>query len=107
MFVDAGDVKPAELLAAMWRASRPAGFFARAPSPPRREDIAAALSRGYVGSLKGRVIQTRFGDGDGRAHTRALDPAGYDGALGGGALQGVVDKLRARTADARECHAAQ
>lgn len=79
----------AEVLAALYNASRPLGigFLSYSPEPMTRDEAAELLSQQtYFDYLKGRVMKVDLGGNE-------LDPWGYDRDNGSGAAQEVINAL--------------
>jgi len=90
--IDITGLNKKQILRALWENSKPASFFSMGiPTPAIDEDeLIKTLESGYADYLCGRVIKTDF-------KTDSLNPRGYDRDNGQGAMQKVVDSVRARS----------
>jgi hypothetical protein len=97
--VDITGLDKKAVLKELWKNSKPAAFFAMNgfPAPANCDDteVNRIFSTGdcYADYLCGRVIKTSF-------KTNTLNPWGYDRDNGAGAMQKVVDAMRAKPAGA-------
>lgn len=93
--IDIHDLDKAEVLVALFNASKPQGmgFLHYDPKPLTVEHARAALDRcsNYVDYLEGRVIKVNFA-------TNTIDSRLYDRDLGPGAAARAIDKLRQQKA---------
>ncbi len=88
--IDIKDLNRADVLAALYNASKPQGmgFMQYEPKPMQREEAEELLKRGkYFDYLKGRVMKVDLSDNE-------FDPWGYDRDNGPGAAKAALNALR-------------